>query len=199
MSATGGMGMGEKRLLRFVVLVVSALLLLEAVPVCSSQGGDIIALAIDPLTPTTLYAATDGGGLYKTTDGGASWNATGLTNISVLALAIDPLTPTTLYAGTNGAVHKSTDGGASWNATGDLLAYARVSSVVVDFVTPTTLYAAINVLSAGWYGSPTGPTTGGIYKSTNGGATWSLISSFDPTINDGSGGQGFSCGPCGGV
>ncbi|PYN90011.1 MAG: hypothetical protein DMD87_03420 [Candidatus Rokuibacteriota bacterium] len=234
------MGMGEKRLLRFVVLVVSALLLLEAVPVCSSQGGDIIALAIDPLTPTTLYAATDGGGLFKTTDGGASWNATGLTNISVLALAIDPLTPTTLYAGvygglfksadggaswsatgltgidvyslaidlltpttlyagTNGAVHKSTDGGASWNATGDLLAYARVSSVVVDFVTPTTLYAAINVLSAGWYGSPTGPTTGGIYKSTNGGATWSLISSFDPTINDGSGGQGFSCGPCGGV
>src|SRR5947199_182719 len=156
MSATGGMGMGEKRLLRFVVLVVSALLLLEAVPVCSSQGGDIIALAIDPLTPTTLYAATDGGGLFKTTDGGASWNATGLTNISVLALAIDP-------------------------------------------VTPTTLYAAINVLSAGWYGSPTGPTTGGIYKSTNGGATWSLISSFDPTINDGSGGQGFSCGPCGGV
>ena len=190
-----------------LLLAVAALLLLRAVPAYSSQGGDILALAIDPLTPTTLYAAMDGGGLFKTTDGGASWNATGLTNISVLALAIDPLTPTTLYAGvyggpvksadggaswsatgltaidvysvaidpltpttlyagTNGAVHKSTDSGASWNATGSLLdyprwwtnnpAFARVSSVAIDFVTPTTLYAAINVLSAGWYGSPTG-------------------------------------------
>ena len=129
--------MGEKRLLRFVVLVVSALLLLEAVPVCSSQGGDIIALAIDPLTPTTLYAATDGGGLFKTTDGGASWNATGLTNISVLALAIDPLTPTTLYAGVYGGLFKSADGGASWSATG--LTGIDVYSLAIDLLTPTTL------------------------------------------------------------
>ena len=66
------------------------------------------ALALDPTTPTTLYAGTDGGGVFKTTDGGASWSPvnTGLTcgrslsPCNVSALALDPTTPTTLYAGT---------------------------------------------------------------------------------------------------
>ena len=73
------------------------------------EGGPVQALAVDPLTPTTLYAGTfdeagDGGGVFKSTDGGGSWSAinTGLTNPFVRALAVDPLTPTTLYAGTNG-------------------------------------------------------------------------------------------------
>jgi photosystem II stability/assembly factor-like uncharacterized protein len=72
------------------------------------------ALAIDPQTPTTLYAGTDGGGgVFQSTDGGASWRAAnnGLTATDVRALAIDPQTPTTLYAGTqSGGVFKSTDG-----------------------------------------------------------------------------------------
>ena len=238
--------MRDMRSLR-LVLLVSALTLLGAVPAYSSQGGDILALAIDPVTPTTLYAAMDSGGLFKTTDGGANWSATGLTNISVLALAIDPLTPTTLYAGvygglfkstdggaswsatgltgidvyslaidpltpttlyagTQGAVRKSTDGGASWNTTGSLISAGSlyietgvVSSLAIDPATPATLYAAMNVSAFNYYGLSTGPTTGGIYKSTNGGAIWSLIWSFGPVENDGSGGMGFSCGPCGGV
>lgn len=34
------------------------------------DGGDVVALAIDPATPTTLYAGTDGGGAFKTTNAG---------------------------------------------------------------------------------------------------------------------------------
>jgi hypothetical protein len=62
----------------------------------------VYALAIDPATPTTLYAGTWGGGVFKSTNGGTNWSAvnTGLTNTYVWALAIDPATPTTLYAGT---------------------------------------------------------------------------------------------------
>ncbi len=74
-------------------------------------------LAIDPSTPTTLFAAGDG--VYKSTDSGGNWNAVnnGLDlNNSFTALAIDPATPTTLYAGTYGGVFKSTDGGGSWSA-----------------------------------------------------------------------------------
>src|SRR5207245_8778072 len=74
----------------------------------------ISALAIDPQTPTTLYAGAWGDGVLKSTDGGANWSAvnTGLTNLSVVSLAIDPRTPTTLYAGTAGpGAFKSTDGG----------------------------------------------------------------------------------------
>src|SRR5262250_3185752 len=68
------------------------------------EGGRVYALALDPTTPTTLYAGTGGGGVFKSTTGGASWSAvnTGLTNTSVRALAIERLTPSTLYAGTFG-------------------------------------------------------------------------------------------------
>ena len=45
------------------------------------NGGPIGALAIDPVTPATLYAGTDSNGVFKSTNGGASWSAvnTGLT------------------------------------------------------------------------------------------------------------------------
>ena len=62
------------------------------------DGGGVQTLAIDAGTPTTLYAGTDGGGVFKSTDGGTTWSAvnTGLTSLSVPALAIDPQTPTTV-------------------------------------------------------------------------------------------------------
>ena len=43
---------------------------------------DVHALAIDPATPATLYAGTDGGGVFKSTNGGGDWSAvnTGLTS-----------------------------------------------------------------------------------------------------------------------
>jgi hypothetical protein len=122
------------------------------------EGGWIYALAVDPNTPTTLYAGTYGGGVFKSTDGGATWSAvnTGLSNKSVWALAIDPTAPNTLYAGTYGGVFKSTDGGASWSANG--LTGNGVFALAIDPNTPTTLYAGTN---------------GGVFKSTNSGATWS--------------------------
>jgi hypothetical protein len=63
------------------------------------------ALAVDPLTPTTLYAITTATGrVYRSTDGGGTWSDfnTGLPDLSILALAIDPITPSRLYAGTAG-------------------------------------------------------------------------------------------------
>ena len=107
------------------------------------EGGTVHALAIDPQTPTTLYAGTDSGGVFKSTDGGASWSAVnnGLTAAWVLALAIDPQTPTTLYAGTyGGEVFKSTNGGASWSAVNNDLTAAWVWDLAIDPQTPTTLY-----------------------------------------------------------
>src|SRR3954462_13628866 len=39
------------------------------------EGGSITALAIDPVTPTTLYAVTWSNGMFKSTNGGGNWNA----------------------------------------------------------------------------------------------------------------------------
>jgi len=68
------------------------------------EGGTIRALAIDPQSPSTLYAGTIGGGVFQSRDAGATWSAVnaGLTNTDIRALAIDPHTPSTLYAGTWG-------------------------------------------------------------------------------------------------
>src|ERR1700740_1992849 len=121
-------------------------------------GGAVFALALDPTTPTTLYAGTDGG-VFKSTTGGSSWSPvnTGLpSNTYVYALAIDPTTPTTLYAAMKG-VFKSTNGGSSWSAVNAGLPSTPIFALALDPTTPTTLYAG---------------TGGGVFKSTNGGNSW---------------------------
>src|SRR5436309_11088274 len=132
----------EMRHLRSVIAALSALILWmvpadrteegSRVWTCGSvYGGSnnnsnvcghwIEALAIDPRTPTILYAGGPAGGVFKSLDRGATWFAAsaGITStggINVYALAVDPRTPTTLYAGTEQGLFKSTDGAASWRA-----------------------------------------------------------------------------------
>lgn len=145
-------------------------------------GGPISALAIDPQTPTTLYAGTPAGGVYKSLDGGAHWSAAsdGLTDVRVRALAIDPQTPATLYAVTQASgVYKSLDGGAHWTAAnqgidgvGGFPPTLGVVTLAIDPQNPATLYA--------------GRTSGlGVFKSTDGGGQWSAASNGLPEGNPG--------------
>src|SRR5207253_2905038 len=41
----------------------------------SSPSREVLSVAIDPQTPSTLYAGTSGGGVFKSTDGGGTWGA----------------------------------------------------------------------------------------------------------------------------
>jgi len=129
------------------------------------EAGIILALAIDPAIPATLYAGTTRG-VFKSTNGGGSWSAinTGLTESNVRALAIDPTPPATIYAGTgdvldNGGVFKSTNGGDSWSAINTGLTNKTINALGIDPATPATLYA--------------GSYVSGVFKSTNGGDSWS--------------------------
>src|SRR5438309_4775750 len=117
-------------------------------------GGIIEALAIDPQTPTTLYAGAPctGGaadlegrsGVYKSIDGGRSWRAanTDSNDTCIHALAVDPQMPTTVYAANGGGVSKSTDGGTTWSTASDGLPGNPVFQLAIDPQTPTTLYAS---------------------------------------------------------
>ncbi len=128
------------------------------------------SLAIDPTTPTTIYAGS--AGAFKSTNGGHNWSAvnTGLTNLNVRALAIDPATPTTLYAGTlGGGVFKTTDGGGSWSPINNGLTSFNVWALAIDPITPTTLYA--------------GTLGGGVFKTTDGGGSWSPINNGLTSFN----------------
>ncbi len=167
--------MSRMRIFRSILAVVTTVFALEAVPAYSSQDRvRITALAIDPVTPTNLYAGTYGGGVFKSTDGGTSWSPTGLTNAIVSALAINPQSPSTIYVGTDsGGVFKTMDGGANWSPS---LISIPASTLVIDPLTPDTLYA-------GDYG-------GDVYKSTDGGASWNAIRR---------GSLAWPCNYCGGV
>jgi photosystem II stability/assembly factor-like uncharacterized protein len=130
------------------------------------QGAEIVALTVDPGTPTIAYAGTRGSGILKSVDGGAHWNVAGkgLPGVPVRAIAIDPRAPSTLYAGTAGAgLYKSVDAGTRWvPINGDLgdATQADVNAIAVDPATPTTLYAA---------------TSSGLLKSRNAGTSWTPI------------------------
>jgi hypothetical protein len=130
-------------------------------------------LAIDPVTPNTMYLATGDGdagdtyciGVLKSTDGGATWNATGLvfpvsSGYVMRRLIIDPLNPLVLFAATNGGIYRTINGGTSWTQVSTLNAYD------VEFKpgSSTTIYAA-------------GTT---FYISTNSGASFTQVSSGIP-------------------
>ncbi|MFL6273828.1 MAG: SBBP repeat-containing protein [Blastocatellia bacterium] len=125
----------------------------------------ILALAIHPSAPTTVYAGTLGGngnngGAFKSTNGGATWNAinSGLTDLTIRSLAIDPNTATTIYLGTNSrGVFRSTDGGTSWRAINTGENGMTVNSLVIDPTNSSIIYAG---------------TDQGVFKTTNGGANW---------------------------
>jgi photosystem II stability/assembly factor-like uncharacterized protein len=136
------------------------------------------ALLLDPLTPTTIYAASmcqnvthNNCGVSKSTDGGLTWNVFGNSlPLPILGMAIDPKNPSNLYASTGSGIFKSTDGAATWSPTGSPGGAGAVAAVAVDPLNSGALYASVgNTLSAG------------IYKSTDTGATFTAISNGLPS------------------
>ncbi len=83
------------------------------------KEGDVIpavwALAIHPTAPSTLYAGTALGKVFKSLDNGLQWQPTGALPAGtreIRAIVIDPANPETVYAGsTRGGVFKSSNGG----------------------------------------------------------------------------------------
>ena len=124
----------------------------------------VVTLAIDPTTPSTLYACTRGGDVFKSMDGAASWKPVGGIG-GATVIAIDPQKTSTLYAVTGHGILRSADGGASWRDANSGLADIPVSLLPIDPVTSATLYAV---------------TSRGIFKSTNAGGSWSSINSGIP-------------------
>jgi hypothetical protein len=137
-----------------------------------------------------------GQGILVSTDGGATWalqnNAGAFTGRTVSKIAIDPFDPSgkTVYAaiagyGSNGTggntgIWKSSDGGLTWTnttAANGLSSNAEWSDVVIDPKVQGTLYAA----EGDFFGS----AGNGVYKSTNGGTTWSLLANGPKGSNAG--------------
>ncbi len=76
----------------------------------------VSALAIDPTSPSTVYATTLEGRVYKSSDSATSWTAIsgGLQTKAISCLAMNPQDRSTLYAGSDAGVFRSLDAGQTW-------------------------------------------------------------------------------------
>lgn len=138
----------------------------------SAGHGRINVVTVDPNDANTIYIGAPAGGIWKSTDSGQSWVVLNdqLGVIGVSSIAIDPGNSDIIYIATGDddagdtysiGIMKSTDGGVNWNTTGlTLTGNSKVSNLVLDPANSQIVYAATN---------------SGLYKSTNGGTSFSVI------------------------
>jgi len=147
------------------------------------DSGRITGVAVDPTNSNTIYIAAAGGGVWKTTDGGTTWTplTDNQTTLSMGSIAIAPTNHLKIYAGTGEAnnsvdsnyghgVLVSNDGGSTWTletANGGFEG-VDIGQIAVDPTNENVAYAAV-----GGYGENGNYFTNeGIWKTTDGGATW---------------------------
>jgi photosystem II stability/assembly factor-like uncharacterized protein len=146
------------------------------------RGGRCVAVAGHPTDVGTFYFGACAGGVWKTTNGGSHWEnvSDGFFNTAAIgAIAVSDSHPNVVYAGTGEAcirsnvshgdgVYRSTDGGKTWRNLG-LGETRHISRVAIHPTNPDVAYVA--ALGHAW-----GPNSErGIYRTTNGGATWDLV------------------------
>jgi photosystem II stability/assembly factor-like uncharacterized protein len=136
-------------------------------------GGVIPTIIFDPFQADIVYLASFEGGVYKSYDKGETWTQfnSGIPTVQINTIAVDPSTPDTIYAGPyRYGVYKSTNGGFSWkDVSSGMKADTVAYSIVVDPSNPNIVYAA----TRNWNNPFYSPWQGILYKSTNGGASWS--------------------------
>jgi photosystem II stability/assembly factor-like uncharacterized protein len=154
------------------------------------------ALAVADSNPKVIYAGTgesdirgdfdSGDGVYKSTDAGKTWAYAGLRETHMIAnLTIDPRDPNVVYAASMGhvfkpnterGIFKTTDGGKTWNKILFVDASTGGVDLSMDKRNPGTLYAAMwQAQRVPWKLTSGGPGSG-LYKTTDGGAHWTKIS-----------------------
>jgi photosystem II stability/assembly factor-like uncharacterized protein len=154
------------------------------------------ALAINPQNPSILFAGTAvvsslPGGAFRSADGGNSWSLIDeMSSLDVLDLVIDPTDASKVYACTSAGLFKSEDGGSSWRRT---RVDNYVATMAIDPSAPATLYistedsAYMYTNSTDGRGNPrrrrteiTSRIANGVYKSTDGGQSWTAINEGFP-------------------
>jgi photosystem II stability/assembly factor-like uncharacterized protein len=186
-------------------------------PVFDSQPTQSIgALAIAPSNPRILYAGSGeglqrpdlsvGDGIYKSEDGGATWRHLGLRDgQQIAALLIDPHNAERVLAAVLGhpygpnperGVFRSLDGGLHWRK----VLYRDEDTGAVDLAfdphDPRTVYAVLWASRQGpWENGHFEGQGSGLFRSTDGGDTWTQLHGGLPTPDDGLGRIGIGIAP----
>jgi photosystem II stability/assembly factor-like uncharacterized protein len=169
------------------------------------------AIAIAPSDSDVIWVGTGeandrnstdwGDGVYRTTDGGEHWTNVGLKDSRAIArIVVDSKNPEVAYVAAMGhlwadgaerGLYKTTDGGKTWKLVLQAAAPHSIRTgcgdVVLDPNNSQTVYAALYARQRTPWSFSSGPEVtngedvGGIFKSTNGGASWKKLNSGLPS------------------
>src|SRR5438270_6827041 len=163
-------------------------------PIFDSQPiSSIGAIAVAPSNPEIIYVGageadfrsnlTYGNGVYKSNDGGRTWKNIGLAaSRHISRIAVDPKNPDVIFVAAMGSAYgsgperglfRSSDGGATWQKVLYRDENSGAIDVTLDPDHPQTVWAALlHDQRPPWSAYPPVTTSGAIFKSTDGGATW---------------------------
>ena len=157
--------------------------------------GSVGAIALSDSDPNTIYVGmgepairgntSHGDGVYKSTDAGKTWKRVGLEDSRQISrIRVHPKNPDIVYVAAQGhvwgpnetrGVYRSKDGGKTWERVLYKGNKAGACDLVMDPTNPSVLYAGLwEVYRKPWTLESGGPTSG-IFKSTDGGDTWTDI------------------------
>jgi photosystem II stability/assembly factor-like uncharacterized protein len=171
----------------------------EWAPVTDGQisSSSVGAVAVCPKDPDVVYIGMGevdlrgnvipGDGVYKSTDDGKTWTHLGLADTQMIGrIQIDPKNCDHVYVAAQGhvfgtntqrGVFRSTDGGANWQRTLFVDDQTGAVDLAMDPTDSNVLYAGMwQVHRKFWELSDGGPGSG-LYKSTDGGTTWTPLTS----------------------
>jgi photosystem II stability/assembly factor-like uncharacterized protein len=170
-------------------------------PIFDEQNSYSIAdVSIDPTNPDVVWVGTGenvsgrhvgwGDGVYKSLDAGKSWTPMGLEKSEHIGkILVDPRDGNVVYvaaegplwaAGGDRGLFKTTDGGASWQKVLDIDENTGVTDIEFHPSNPDVIYAAAYQRRRHVWGFMAGGPTGGIYKSSDAGASWKKLTSGLP-------------------
>lgn len=152
------------------------------------SGGRVTSVVGVAGNPAIYYVGAADGGIFRTENGGMTWQALFQHQpvASIGALAVDPRNPAVIWAGTGESsvrndvsygdgIYKSTDAGLHWRHLG-LDHTFQISRIAIDPLhTDTVLVAA---MGSPWQDNP----DRGVYRTTDGGATWQKVLYAGPGI-----------------
>jgi photosystem II stability/assembly factor-like uncharacterized protein len=159
------------------------------------------AIALDPNDPSTVYVGTGeanansysffGLGLFKSTDGGSTWDYMGLEETRYIArIVVDPNDGDRLWVAATGAlfgtnpergIYRSMDGGETWDLVLSVSDSTAATDVAIDPTRPDTVYAAMWERVRGLTYRKSGGATSAIYRSYDGGDTWTKLTNGLPS------------------
>ncbi|HVD92630.1 MAG TPA: hypothetical protein VNC21_10125, partial [Vicinamibacterales bacterium] len=165
--------------------------------------GSIGAIAVAPSDPNVIYVGTGAGiirpdlatgdGVYKSVDAGKTWSRLGLFDSQMIAMIdVSPRDPNRLFVAVLGhpygpsaerGIFRSTDGGKTFEKVLFKDEYTSGNDVRIDPGNPDIVYAALWQQQQSFTeGGAFGGSSGGIFKSTDGGTSWKPMTEGLPTV-----------------